>query len=96
MKKRALRLFFLLALKGKKGNDSCFFDSFGKFSLVLSADTGHTAGKNFPFFRNELFELSGILIVDMFGFFHAEGADFFSADSSRGFFNFIFFHVKTP
>ena len=69
----------LFADEGKQCNVACSLDSISEFSLVFSAGTGYSAGKNLRTFGNELSESCNIFVVDIFNFFSAENANFFSS-----------------
>ena len=69
----------LFADEGKQCYVTCSLDSISEFSLVLSAGTGYTAGKNLRTFGNELSESCNIFVIDVFNFFSAEYANFLSS-----------------
>lgn len=85
--RKSERVLFLLPFERKKSYYSCPFNSFGKHSLMLGANAGHTTGKHFAFLGNVFTEFSYVFIVDMFGFFNAELANFFLAHSFKRFFS---------
>ena len=58
---------------------TCSLDSISEFSLVFSASTGYTAGKNLRTFGNELSESCNVFVVDLFNFFSTENANFLSS-----------------
>ena len=64
---------------GKKCHLASSLDSYGELSLVKSAVAGNTSGEDLCSLRDELSELSGILVVDIVHFILAEDANLLSS-----------------
>ena len=64
---------------GKESNLACTLDSLCELSLVHSACTADSSGKDLCALGNVLSELSGIFVVDISRLFLAEHADFLSS-----------------
>ena len=62
---------------------TCTLDSCVKLSLVLSASTRNSSGKNLAALADELSELCGILVVDKVNLINTENADFLSSAHHR-------------
>ena len=56
----------------KKSDLTCTLDSCGELTLMLSASTCYTAGKDLCSVRSELVKLVYILVIDAFNFINAE------------------------
>ena len=65
----------LVADVGQQSNDSCTLDSVSELSLMLSAGTGDSSGKNLCAFGDILSQSAGILVINRFDLFCAELAD---------------------
>jgi len=66
----------------------------GQLTLMQSAGTGDSSGKNLGTLGNELAELCSVLVVDLSYFFSAECANFFLSLGSECLLFFI--HDKFP
>ena len=60
---------------GQKSDVSCAFDGGGELTLMISAGTGDTTGKDLRAVRSELPETGGVLVIDLFDFVDAERAN---------------------
>ena len=90
-------LFSLLAFEGEKSRDSCALNSGCKKSLVCSARTAHSAGKDFTAFRDEFFQTVYIFVIDLIKLFLAECAYLFTGRFFEYLFNrCFFFHDYSP
>ena len=75
----SLKLHLLVRNVGKKCHLASSLDSYGELSLVKSAVAGNTSGEDLCSLRDELSELSGILVVDIVHFILAEDANLLSS-----------------
>ena len=66
---------------GEKSNDAGTLDSGGELSLVLSAGTGDSSGKDLSTFGDALLESYSVLVIDVIDAVSAEHADLFSSVS---------------
>ena len=64
---------------GEKRHLASSLDSYGELSLVKSAVAGNTSREDLCSLRDELSELSGILVVDIVHFILAEDANLLSS-----------------
>lgn len=63
---------------------SCSLNSDSKLSLMLSASTGNTSGKNLGSFRKISSKLKSVLVIYMFDLFSTESANLLSLLGSEG------------
>ena len=68
----------LVAYVGKQSDNAGTLDGAGQLTLMLCAGAGNAAGKDLGTLRNELSQLSSILVIDFGYFIHAECANFTS------------------
>ena len=64
---------------GKKSHLTSSLDCYGKLSLVKSAGAGYASGEKLSSLRDELSELSYVLVVDSVYLILAEDANFLSS-----------------
>ena len=83
---------------GEKCHLASSLDSYSKLSLVKSASTGYTSGKDLCSLGNELSELSNVLVINAVYLVLAEDANFLSSvhRTESGALRIISFHEDSP
>lgn len=81
--------FVLVVYIGKKRNVTSTFDSFCNLTLVSSADTCHSAGKNFSALRCKSAKTTCILVIDIVYLISTEGANLLTLTSLK-----VLIHLK--
>ena len=72
-------IYILVRYVGEKCHLSCSLDSYVELSLVKSASTGYTSGEDLSSLRDELSELSYVLVIDAVNLVLAEDANLLSS-----------------
>ena len=93
----ALKKLILVGHVGKKSHLSCSLDCYGKLSLVKSTGTGYASGKDLSSFRDELSELSYVLVINSLNLVLAEDANLLSSvHRTEGALSFVSIHLNSP
>ena len=88
-------LFCLFSCVGKKSKMTSTLDSGCQLSLMLCANACYTARKDFTSLGSVAAELTGILVVDVLGFFYAERTDLLATFSHAAAFFSIVCHCNS-
>ncbi len=72
-------LYILVRYVGEKCHLSCSLDSYVELSLVKSASAGYTSGEDLSSLRDELSELSYVLVINAVNLVLAEDANLLSS-----------------
>ena len=90
-------IYILVRYVGEKCHLSCSLDSYVELSLVKSASAGYTSGEDLSSLRDELSELSYVLVVDSVYLILAEDANFLSSvHRAEGALCIVSIHLNSP